>query len=58
MTILWPATASSTVCLAVMPVLGAEDVMVEKKEPMVRLYIPWNIWNGMRKSQGYVCGDL
>jgi len=40
MTILLPAMASSTVCLADMAVLGEEDVGLEKKDPIVRLYIP------------------
>ena len=43
MTILLPEMASSTVCLADMPVLGEEDARLEKKDPIDLLYIPANI---------------
>ena len=46
MTILLPVMASSTICLADMTVPGEEDAIVEKKDPTVRLYIPWNIAPG------------
>jgi len=43
MTILLPAMASSTVCLADMLVLGEEDARLEKKDPIDLLYRPASI---------------
>lgn len=43
MTTLLPAMASSTVCLADIPVLGEEVARLERKAPMDLLYIPLNI---------------
>ena len=58
MTILLPAMASSTVCLADMPVLEDEvDAILEKKDPMDRVYIPLNMAQA-EKSCTRVLPDL
>jgi len=52
MTILLPAMASSTVCIADMPVLGEDDTRLEKKEPIDLLYIPVNIAQLRKPARG------